>query len=143
MPSGRRKRRRSLYTVRMEPLHDYQIAIDVETRYLEDQSKPAEDLYCFAYTIGIRNAGRLPAQLLARRWEVVDANGEVREVVGDGVVGEQPRILPGERFEYTSGACLKTPWGSMEGAYRMRGDDGTEFEAPIPRFALCVPRVLH
>lgn len=122
---------------------DYAIAIDIATRYLDEQSKPDEELYYFAYTIGIRNTGTRPAQLISRRWLIVDAIGFPREVVGEGVVGEQPRLDPGERFEYTSSTFFKTPYGTMEGAYVMRADDGTEFEAPIPQFVLCIPRMLH
>jgi ApaG protein len=122
---------------------DYAIAIDVATRYLDEQSKPDEELYYFAYTIGIRNTGARPAQLISRRWLIVDAIGFPREVVGEGVVGEQPHLRPGERFEYTSSTFFKTPYGTMEGAYVMRADDGTEFEAEIPQFVLCIPRMLH
>jgi ApaG protein len=126
-----------------DSIADDAIAIDIATRYLDAQSKPDEELYCFAYTIGIRNAGSRPAQLISRRWLIVDAIGFPREVIGDGVVGEQPRLHPGERFEYTSSTFFKTPYGTMEGAYTMRTDDGSEFQAPIPQFVLCVPRMLH
>ena len=122
---------------------DTTIAIDVAIRYLDEQSKPDESLFYFAYTIGIRNTGQRPAQLISRRWLIVDAIGFPREVVGDGVVGEQPRLDPGERFEYSSSTFFKTPYGTMEGAYLMRTDDGEEFEAPIPQFVLCIPRMLH
>jgi ApaG protein len=122
---------------------DHTIAIDIATRYLDEQSKPDEELYYFAYTIGIRNTGTRAAQLISRRWLIVDAIGFPREVIGDGVVGEQPRLAPGERFEYTSSTFFKTPYGTMEGAYTMRHDDGTLFEAPIPQFVLCIPRMLH
>lgn len=122
---------------------DHAIAIDVATRYLDAQSKPDEALYYFAYTIGIRNTGSVPARLVSRRWLIVDATGFPREVEGEGVVGEQPWLRPGERFEYTSSTFFKTPYGTMEGAYRMVADDGTEFEAPIPQFVLCIPRMLH
>jgi ApaG protein len=127
----------------MDETSDHTIAIDIATRYLDEQSKPDEDLYYFAYTIGIRNTGNLPAQLISRRWLIVDALGFPREVVGDGVVGEQPRLRPGERFEYTSSTFFKTPFGTMEGTYVMRADDGAEFETPIPQFVLCIPRMLH
>mgnify|MGYP001190538565 CR=1 FL=1 len=127
----------------MDDTPDHTIAIDIATRYLDEQSKPDEELYYFAYTIGIRNTGTRPAQLISRRWLIVDAIGFPREVVGDGVVGEQPRLRPGERFEYTSSTFFKTPFGTMEGAYTMREDDGTVFEAPIPQFVLCIPRMLH
>lgn len=123
--------------------NDNTITIDVATLYLDEQSKPDESLYYFAYTIGIRNTGTRPAQLISRRWLIVDAIGFPREVVGDGVIGEQPRLGPGERFEYTSSTFFKTPYGTMEGAYVMRTDDGEEFEAPIPQFVLCIPRMLH
>jgi ApaG protein len=119
------------------------IEVIVATRFLDDQSVPENDRYVFAYTIRIRNAGSVPAQLLARHWVITDANGKVQEVRGDGVVGEQPRLEPGEHFEYTSGAVLETPLGTMRGSYRMVADDGTEFDAPIASFTLSVPRTLH
>ena len=122
---------------------DYVLAIDVATRYLDEQSEPGQDRYVFAYTIHIRNAGRVPARLLGRHWVITDANGKVQEVTGDGVVGEQPWLRPGEDFEYTSGAVLETQLGTMHGSYEMLADDGTRFEAPIPRFILSVPRTLH
>lgn len=127
----------------MQDTPEFAIAIDVATRYLDEQSRPGEDLYYFAYTIGIRNTGARAAQLISRRWRVVDAAGGLREVEGEGVVGEQPRLRPGERFEYTSTTSFSTPCGTMEGAYVLRADDGTEFEAPIPPFVLCIPRTLH
>jgi ApaG protein len=119
------------------------IEVIVATRFLDDQSVPENDRYVFAYTIRIRNAGSVPAQLLARHWVITDANGKVQEVRGDGVVGEQPRLEPGEHFEYTSGAVLETPLGTMRGSYRMVADDGTEFDAPIASFTLSIPRTLH
>ena len=122
---------------------DYQFGISVDTCFLDDQSAPEEQRYVFAYTIRIRNLGRLPAQLLDRHWLITDGNGKVEEVRGEGVVGEQPRLEPGEAFTYTSGAVLETAVGTMQGSYRMSGDDGTEFDAPIPAFTLAVPRTLH
>ena len=119
------------------------LEVIVATRFLDDQSTPEDDRYVFAYTIRIRNAGSAPAQLLARHWVITDANGKVQEVRGDGVVGEQPRLEPGEQFEYTSGAVLETPLGTMRGSYRMVADDGTEFDAPIASFTLSIPRTLH
>jgi ApaG protein len=121
----------------------YAIDIDVATRYLDDQSEPEQDRYVFAYTIRIHNSGKLPARLLKRHWIITDANGKVQEVRGDGVVGEQPRLAPGESFEYTSGAVLETGLGTMRGSYRMRTDDGTAFDAPIDPFTLSIPRTLH
>lgn len=134
---------RIAYTAGMEHRLDYAFDIAVATRYLDDQSEPEQDRYVFAYTINIRNAGRVPARLLSRHWVITDANGKVQEVEGEGVVGEQPWLRPGEDFEYTSGAVLETSLGTMEGSYAMVADDGTRFEAPIPAFTLTVPRTLH
>ena len=122
---------------------DHVIAIDVATRYLDDQSEPEQDRYVFAYTIHIRNTGNVPARLLGRHWVITDANGNVQEVTGEGVVGEQPWLRPGEDFSYTSGAVLETHLGTMQGRYEMLADDGTRFDAPIPLFTLSVPRTLH
>ena len=122
---------------------DHVFAIDVATRYLDEQSEPDQDRYVFAYTIHIRNNGSVPARLLARHWTITDANGKVQEVAGEGVVGEQPWLRPGEDFSYTSGAVLETHLGTMHGSYEMLADDGTRFDAPIPRFTLSVPRTLH
>jgi len=122
---------------------NYSMQIDVATRYLDDQSEPAQSRYVFAYTISIRNSGNVPARLVARHWVITDANGKVEEVEGEGVVGEQPWLAPGERFQYTSGAVLETDLGMMRGDYKMLADDGTRFEALIPAFTLTVPRTLH
>ncbi|WP_374557986.1 Co2+/Mg2+ efflux protein ApaG [Thermomonas sp.] len=122
---------------------DYHFDIDVDARFLDDQSAPEEGRYVFAYTIHIRNQGKVPARLLGRHWLITDGNGNVREVVGEGVVGEQPWLRPGEGFEYTSGAVLETDIGTMRGSYDMLADDGTRFAAPIPAFTLAVPRTLH
>lgn len=123
--------------------NDYQFDIDVDARFLDDQSAPEEDRYVFAYTIHIRNQGKVPARLLGRHWLITDGNGKVREVVGEGVVGEQPWLRPGEGFEYTSGAVLETGIGTMRGSYDVLADDGTRFAAPIPAFTLSIPRTLH
>ena len=122
---------------------DYQFDIDVDTRFLDDQSVPEEGRFVFAYTVHIRNDGKVPAQLLGRRWLITDGNGKVQEVVGEGVVGEQPWLRPGEGFEYTSGAVLETDIGTMRGSYDVLADDGTRFAAPIPPFTLSIPRTLH
>jgi ApaG protein len=122
---------------------DHIFDIDVATRYLDEQSEPEQDRYVFAYTIRIRNTGKVPARLLGRHWIITDANGNVREVTGEGVVGEQPWLRPGEDFSYTSGAVLETHLGTMHGSYEMIADDGTRFDAPIPAFTLSVPRTLH
>lgn len=122
---------------------DYAIDVDVATRFLEDRSVPDNDQYVFAYTIQIRNRGALPARLIARHWVITDANGQVQEVRGEGVVGEQPWLRPGDAFEYTSGAVLATDQGIMHGEYEMLADDGTRFQAPVAPFALRMPRTLH
>ncbi|TWI14067.1 Co2+/Mg2+ efflux protein ApaG [Aerolutibacter ruishenii] len=127
----------------MERSIEYALDIDVITRYLDEQSEPEQDRYVFAYTIHIRNSGNVPARLLARHWIITDANGKVQEVEGEGVVGEQPWLRPGEDFEYTSGAVLETDLGTMRGSYQLLADDGTHFDAPIPAFTLTVPRTLH
>lgn len=121
----------------------YQIDIAVETRYIPDQSRPDERHFVFAYTITIRNTGSVGARLMTRHWRIVDADGKVQEVRGEGVVGEQPHMAPGEQYEYSSGAVLETSVGSMRGSYQMLADDGTLFEAPISAFSLSVPRTLH
>ena len=130
-----------VYTGGMD--NDYSFGIDVATRYLDEQSEPDQGRYVFAYTIHIRNNGKVPARLLVRHWVITDANGNVQEVDGEGVVGEQPWLRPGEDFSYTSGAVLETHLGTMQGSYEMIADDGTRFDAPIPAFTLSVPRTLH
>lgn len=121
----------------------HHIDIGVETTYIEDQSDPEADRYVFAYTITISNAGQVPAKLLNRHWLITDANGKVQEVRGEGVVGEQPHLQPGEKFQYTSGTVIETPVGVMEGEYEMVTDAGEGFIAPIDRFSLSIPRTLH
>ena len=123
------------------PLHAIQVI--VTTRFLEDQSIPEDDRFVFAYTIRIQNLGEVAAQLVSRHWLITDANGKVQEVRGDGVVGEQPWLQPGEHFEYTSGAVLETPLGTMRGSYQMLADDGTRFDAMVDPFTLSIPRTLH
>ena len=119
------------------------IKVDVTTNYLPAQSEPDESRYVFAYTVTITNTGEMPAKLLTRHWIITDANHRVQEVRGEGVVGEQPHLPPGMSFQYTSGTVLETPVGTMQGSYQMIADDGTEFDAAIPRFTLSVPRTLH
>ena len=119
------------------------IHIHVATSYVDEQSEPEADRYVFAYTITISNEGHVPATLLSRHWVITDANGKVQEVSGDGVVGEQPHLNPGERFKYSSGAVLETPVGAMQGLYRMETDSGAYFDAPIAPFTLAVPGLLH
>ena len=121
----------------------YAIDITVHTRFLTEQSAPADDRYVFSYTIRIANNGGVAARLLTRHWIITDANGKVQEVRGDGVVGEQPRLRPGDDFNYTSGAVLETPVGTMRGSYHMVTDDGQHFDATIAQFTLSIPRTVH
>jgi ApaG protein len=124
-----------------EPTH--LIAVEVATNYVEDQSEPREQRYVFAYTITITNHGKVPARLMTRHWVITDANGKVQEVRGDGVVGAQPHLKPGQGFRYSSGAILETPVGTMQGSYQMVADDGHHFDAPIAPFSLAMPGVVH
>ena len=119
------------------------IRVIVETAFLEGQSDPTQDRYVFSYTITIRNNSNSAAQLLNRHWIITDANGKTREVKGEGVVGEQPYLQPGEGFKYSSGAIIETPVGSMHGRYQMVTDHGEKFFAPIKPFTLAIPGALH
>lgn len=119
------------------------IRISVKALYVESESDPDSDRFVFAYTVTIRNVGTVAARLLTRHWLIRDGNGRVQEVQGDGVVGEQPHLKPGEGFQYTSGTMLETSFGTMGGSYLMQRDDGTEFKAPIDDFLLAGPRILH
>jgi ApaG protein len=119
------------------------IRIEVETAYLDEQSDPRERRYVFSYTITIRNEGTVPARLMTRHWVITDANGKVQEVRGDGVVGEQPHLKPGQGFRYSSGAVLETPVGAMQGSYQMVTDDGLQFDAPIAAFRLAMPGIVQ
>ena len=121
----------------------HQIEVAVKTTYVHAQSAPENNRYVFAYTITITNSGSIPAKLLTRHWLITDGNEKTQEVRGDGVVGEQPYLIPGMSFEYTSGTILETPVGVMRGTYQMVADDGTRFDAEIPAFTLSVPRTLH
>ena len=127
----------------MNTQETHRVEVGVETAYIDDQSDPDADRYVFAYTITISNTGSAPAKLLNRHWLITDSNGKIQEVRGEGVVGEQPYLKPGEVFRYTSGTVLETPVGTMEGEYEMVDDDGQSFLALIDRFSLSVPRVLH
>ena len=127
----------------MEQTPDYRFEITVRSIYIDDESEPDDNKYVFAYTITIRNTGTVSAQLLTRHWVITDADGKVQEVRGDGVVGEQPRLAPGEHFQYTSAALIETPVGTMGGSYQMMADDGVSFDAEIPLFRLSIPNILH
>ena len=117
--------------------------MQVETRYLEEDSSVAENRFVFAYTITIENRGEAPAQLLNRHWVITDGEGGVQEVRGEGVVGQQPSIPPNRGFRYTSGCVLTTPVGTMQGEYEFVGTDGVSFDVPIPVFTLSVPNLVH
>lgn len=119
------------------------IEVQVKTTYVAEQSNPRNRQFVFSYTVTITNHGNRPAQLISRTWHIIDANDEVREVNGLGVVGQQPRLAPDTSYTYTSGAVLETSTGTMSGSYTMRYDDGEEFEASIPTFALVQPQALH
>ncbi len=119
------------------------ICVEVESRYLPEQSDTVLDRYAFAYRIRISNRSEATVQLKRRHWFIAEGDGSVREVEGEGVVGEQPVMAPGDTHEYTSGAVLKGPVGSMHGTYEMHRDDGRVFQAVIPRFRLEMPRTLH
>jgi ApaG protein len=127
----------------MENNSAQKIQIAAQVKYIEEQSDEADNRYVFSYTITVTNNGDSAAQLLGRHWVITDSNNQVQEVRGQGVVGEQPVIKPGQSFGYTSGTVLSTPVGTMTGSYQMVAEDGTKFDAPIPQFVLSVPRVLH
>jgi ApaG protein len=119
------------------------ILVEVETHYIPEQSNPQHEKYVFSYKITITNQGTNAAKLLNRHWIIKDANGSIEEVMGAGVVGEQPHLQSGQSYHYTSGAILKTSVGTMEGQYEMTTDNGEHFFAPILPFTLSIPRVLH
>lgn len=121
----------------------YEFKVSVETEYVGAQSAPEQNRYVFSYTITIENTGQVAAKLLTRHWVIVDGNGKEQEVHGEGVIGEQPYLRPGEGFRYTSGTMIDTPVGNMYGSYQIVADDGVQFEAEIPMFTLSMPHVLH
>ncbi|OUD13812.1 Co2+/Mg2+ efflux protein ApaG [Thioflexithrix psekupsensis] len=124
-------------------LSPYHIRVEVKTHYLSEQSSPEQRRYVFAYTVTLHNVGTVAARLLSRHWIITDANEQIQEVRGQGVVGEQPYLRPGERFEYTSATAIATPVGTMHGSYQMLADDGLAFDAEIPLFRLALPHTLH
>lgn len=127
------------------PMARYAFEVQVVPRFLPEQSEPAQGLWSFAYTITISNAGEVPAQLISRHWIITNELGEVEEVKGLGVVGQQPLLRPGESFEYTSGCRLRTASGTMQGSYFCVAEDGERFDVEIPLFVLDdgSRRVLH
>lgn len=127
----------------MDKNDNYLINISVKVNYLPDQSDETDNRFVFAYTITITNESNTTVKLISRHWIITDANQYVQEVRGQGVVGEQPILHPGQSFEYTSGTVLATQVGTMSGSYQMVTEGGVQFDAPIPQFVLSVPRVLH
>ena len=127
----------------MSTQEHYRIEVTAVAEYATEQSRPEDNHYVFAYHVTIRNTGTAPAQLIARHWVITDGNGKVQEVHGQGVIGEQPTLAPGQSFRYTSGCVLETPVGTMQGRYHMLGDGTDRFEAEIPPFTLAMPRALH
>ena len=121
----------------------YKVDVEVKTEYVEYQSIPSENRYVFSYTVTIKNSGKIPAKLISRHWIISDANGKVDEVKGLGVIGEQPRLLSNQSFEYTSGTILNTPVGTMHGQYKMVADNGYEFDTEIPLFSLNMTKILN
>ena len=119
------------------------IRVSVTSAFRPDRSEPGQGRWLFSYTVRLANEGDVAAQLVSRRWVITDANGDREEVVGEGVVGQQPHLAPGEQFEYTSFCILKTPHGSMRGTYRMVRADGSTFDARIAPFALVVPGAVN
>lgn len=121
----------------------YNISIDVDVKYIEEQSAPSDERYVFSYTINILNKGSETAQLISRHWIITNSEGKTQEVKGPGVVGEHPFLKPGEDFTYTSGTIIDTPVGSMQGSYQMKAGDGQMFDAEIHPFTLAKPSFLH
>jgi ApaG protein len=119
------------------------IRVSVTSAFRSDRSEPGQGRWLFSYTVRLANEGDAAAQLVSRHWVITDANGDREEVVGEGVVGQQPHLSPGEHFEYTSFCILKTPHGSMRGTYRMVRADGSTFDARIAPFALVVPGAVN
>ena len=121
----------------------YEFTVSPKVTFLADQSDPDKNHYVFAYTITVTNTGSVAAQLISRHWIITDAEHRVQEVKGQGVVGKQPVLKPGESFEYTSGTSITTSVGTMRGSYQMVAEDGCAFEVPIAPFTLSIPRTLH
>jgi ApaG protein len=119
------------------------IKIDVQVNFIEAQTNATMSQYTFAYTITITNNGSIGAQLLSRHWRIQDETGHVEDVIGEGVVGQQPHLMPKQSYQYSSGSVIKTPTGTMKGAYGMVNDEGERFEASIPEFVLSEPYTLH
>lgn len=125
----------------MNKLSEHQISVTVKSIYLDDHSEPSEDTFLWAYQVKIKNNGTNTVKLISRYWKIIDANGNSKEVRGEGVVGEQPILEPGKTFEYTSGTPLQTSSGLMHGSYFMKNLNGSDFEVKIPAFSLDTPNL--
>ncbi|MDK1194437.1 Co2+/Mg2+ efflux protein ApaG [Cronobacter dublinensis] len=119
------------------------VCVQVQSVYIEAQSSPEDERFVFAYTVTVRNLGRTPVQLLGRYWLITNGNGKETEVQGEGVVGVQPHIQPGGEYQYTSGAVIETPFGTMQGHYEMVDGQGNGFRLDIPVFRLAIPTLIH
>jgi ApaG protein len=127
----------------MENNELYQVQVKAIPFYLAQESEPENFKFVFAYTINIHNIGTKAARLLTRHWIITDGNGHIEEVKGEGVIGQQPYLRPGEHYQYTSYTIIQTPVGSMRGSYQMIDDDGVVFEAMIPIFRLALPKIVN
>ncbi|GLS25625.1 Co2+/Mg2+ efflux protein ApaG [Marinibactrum halimedae] len=134
---------RSIESSTTLPTSENAINVSVKTKFVEEQSNADDNRFVYAYTITLRNTGKVTAQLVSRHWVITNGNDDIQEVRGDGVVGEQPWLAPGEEYTYTSGVALETEFGTMEGSYTMKNSAGLPFEAEIPMFALVPPHALH
>ena len=121
----------------------YQVDVSVTTRFLPEQSQPEQNRFAFSYSVTIHNTGSLAAKLLSRHWVITNGDGQVQEVRGAGVIGQQPLIEPGESHSYSSGTVMSSRVGTMQGSYQMLAADGKKFEAIIAPFRLAVPGSLH
>lgn len=119
------------------------ICVQVESSYIASQSLPQQQRYVFAYTVTLRNPGRIDVRLLNRYWCITNGNGQVTEIQGEGVVGEQPYIMAGEAYQYSSGVILETPFGTMQGHYDMVDTNGNALRVEIPVFRLATPSLIH
>lgn len=121
----------------------YEFTVKAVATFLPDQSDEKTNRYVFSYTITITNTGNVGGQLISRHWIIRDSTENIQEVKGLGIIGQQPKLKPGESFEYSSGSSIATPVGTMRGSYQIVAEDGTKFDATIPEFTLSIPRVLH
>ncbi len=124
-------------------LNSPRVCVQVQSVYIEAQSSPEQERFVFSYTVTIRNLGRTAVQLLGRYWLITNGNGRETQVQGEGVIGVQPLIEPGNEYQYTSGAIIETPLGTMEGHYKMIDSQGNDFQVAIPVFRLAIPSFIH